>query len=267
MSEAIKEKILPSDITSYDILKTIAVLLMIVDHIGHYFYPDLLWFRAVGRICVPIWFFLVGYSASQRIPATFTIGGVILVAANLITGMAILPLNVLFSMIAARLLTGPCAEMVLKKGLSIWVLSAILFILMIPTYSLVEYGTQGLMLALSGYMIRHRDEFPDKAMVTQYAIFALILFIAIQQILFGFSQQQFIVMTAGILMAGFWLYSFKPRTFPEATRNLPAFCAAAVRFMGRRTLEIYVAHLVLFKLIALHLGDERFDWFRLTWME
>ncbi len=47
-------KILPRDLTSYDLLKTLAVILMIIDHVGHHFFPDEMWFRVVGRLCVPI---------------------------------------------------------------------------------------------------------------------------------------------------------------------------------------------------------------------
>ena len=267
MSETAKGKILPPDVTSYDILKTAAVLLMIVDHIGYYFYsdPEILWFRAAGRICVPIWFFLIGYSASQRIPAIFAIGAVILIAANFVTGLAILPLNVLFTMIAARLLVGPLMEAVFRKRTLIWSLTALLFVLIVPTYSLTEYGTQGLMLAIFGYMMRHRESMPDQRIITQYAVFNLVLFIAIQQILFGFSQPQLVFMAAGVLATGVWLYNFKPETLPRLTGRLGPG-ATLLKFTGRRTLEIYVAHLVLFKFISLYLGDERFQWFRWMWM-
>lgn len=37
-----------------DILKVIAIITMIIDHIGYYLLPDNLWFRAIGRVALPI---------------------------------------------------------------------------------------------------------------------------------------------------------------------------------------------------------------------
>ena len=48
--------------SSYDFIKFVAVVLMVIDHIGYYFFPyDLMW-RSFGRMCVPIWLFLAGYA-------------------------------------------------------------------------------------------------------------------------------------------------------------------------------------------------------------
>ena len=39
---------LPQELTSYDLLKTLAVVTMIIDHIGLYFFPDDVGWRIVG---------------------------------------------------------------------------------------------------------------------------------------------------------------------------------------------------------------------------
>ena len=70
-------KNLPRDLTSYDFLKAVAVLLMVIDHVGFYFYPDQQWFRVFGRLCVPIWFFLIGYARSRDL-SLYLWGGMIL---------------------------------------------------------------------------------------------------------------------------------------------------------------------------------------------
>lgn len=61
-------RMLPREVTSYDLLKCAAVIIMVIDHVGFYFYPENLWFRAVGRIGFPVWFFLVGYARGRDIP-------------------------------------------------------------------------------------------------------------------------------------------------------------------------------------------------------
>lgn len=50
----------------YDYLKILALLTMIVDHIGYYLFPDQLRLRLIGRIAFPIFLFLVGFNSSYR---------------------------------------------------------------------------------------------------------------------------------------------------------------------------------------------------------
>jgi len=57
----------------YDRLKVIAILTMIVDHLGYVFFPvtldwspENLWLRLVGRIAFPIFLFLVGFNGNYK---------------------------------------------------------------------------------------------------------------------------------------------------------------------------------------------------------
>ena len=50
----------------YDWLKVLAVVTMVIDHIGYYLFPDVLGLRLVGRIAFPIFLFLVGVNGSFR---------------------------------------------------------------------------------------------------------------------------------------------------------------------------------------------------------
>lgn len=42
-----------------DILKIIAMLTMLIDHIGYLYYPGVVWLRIIGRIAFPIFAFLI----------------------------------------------------------------------------------------------------------------------------------------------------------------------------------------------------------------
>ena len=95
-------KALPREITSYDLLKTFAVVIMLIDHIGAYFFPEVLWWRAIGRIGFPIWFFLVGHASGRDLPFKLWGSALLLVGANFVTGMAIFPLNALVTIILIR---------------------------------------------------------------------------------------------------------------------------------------------------------------------
>lgn len=265
------QKILPKEITSYDLLKTYAVLLMIADHIGYYFYPDEMWWRVFGRMCVPVWFFLIGYARSRDMGPKLWIGGAILLAGNFLAGMSILPFNILFTMIIVRLMIDSVAKGIFQHEKVFWAVCAMMVVLILPTALLYEYGTQSLIVALYGYMLRHREDMNiSRSLIDRYFAFALVMFVFPQWLMFGtFNNVHFAVLCAGILVVMAALSGFRPQTYPRLTAALPGFAGAALRFTGRRTLEIYVAHLLLFKALGVMTQPDRFvfldwKWFSLT---
>ena len=136
------------NITSYDLLKTFAVIFMVVDHIGMYFFPDDLWWRAAGRACVPVWFFLVGYARGRDLSPKILIGAALLLVANFLAGMPIFPLNVLVTIILIRLILNPLMTTTLSvTGREFWPMAMLLFLLAIPTMLITEYGPQALILS------------------------------------------------------------------------------------------------------------------------
>ncbi len=263
MTDHAAPKKLPFEITTYDLIKSFAVIIMVIDHVGYYFFPDQLWFRAVGRVGFPVWFFLVGYASGRDVPAKLLGGAVILLAANMITGMPLLPLNALVTIIMIRLTIDYIMLPVMQEKISIWAISAVLFVLILPSYVVTEYGTQAIITAMFGYLVRHRAQV-HRDLVLYYMFFALISFVLIQQILFQFDPAQLAVVILGTALIRSLLYNFKPVTLPRLTAHTPWLLKFPIQVMGRRTLEIYVIHLIIFKCIALYLGDDRFELFRIT---
>lgn len=261
------KKVLPAKITSYDLFKCMAVLLMLADHAGYYFFPEENWWRVFGRMCVPIWFFLVGYAKSRDLGLKMWIGAAILVGANFVVGMSIIPLNILASMLAVRLLIDEVMKGALRDERIFWGVVLTMFFLIIPTMFVVEYGTQGLILSVFGYMVRRRDELNiSEKLLNRYFVAAFFMFVVPQFFFFGMTQAQFMVMGMGVMAVMGTLYKFKPAEFPRLTAALPGFVVAAIHFMGRRTMEIYVVHLLLFKFMGAFLEPERFVWFDWKWI-
>ena len=50
----------------YDYLKILALITMLIDHIGYYLFPEILVLRLIGRIAFPTFLFLVGFNGSFR---------------------------------------------------------------------------------------------------------------------------------------------------------------------------------------------------------
>ena len=255
-------KTFPKDLTSYDLLKAVAAIIMVIDHAGYYFFPDDLWFRAIGRIGFPVWFFLVGHARGREIPLRLLIGAGILVAGDMAAGASVFPLNALFTIVFIRLLIDPVMKVALEDARALGAMCLFLFLMVVPSYYVGEYGTQGLIMAMFGYAARHRPRvagFKDeKSVVMALAVVALLSFVVIQQLIFGFTRPEMLAMFVGTMAVIGVLLSFKPANFPALTGKCPRLIAGTVRFMGRRTMEIYVAHLLLFKGLGMIWDPERF---------
>lgn len=252
-------KPLPKELTSYDLLKTFAVVLMIVDHIGFYFFPDDSWWRVAGRMCVPVWFFLIGYANSRDLGPRLWIGAAIVAASDVGAGLYGFPLNILATMAIIRLLIDPLMERAMRSPSHFWGVNTMLFLLIVPTSFVFEYGTHGFILAIFGYLLRRREELTNKELINHYYAFASVSFIGIQTVLFGFEQPQPMVLAIGILAVMAMLLTFKPAVLGRLTAMTPRPLVWLLQLTGRRTLEIYVAHLLIFKIIGIIVSPERFD--------
>lgn len=242
---------LPKDLTSYDVVKTFAVIIMVIDHIGFYFFPDDLWWRAIGRIGFPVWFFLVGHASGRDLPPKLIWCVIILTLANFFAGMPVFALNALVTIALIRVLIDPVMDFALKSEKHLWLMSAGLLVLTVPTSMVADYGTMALITAMFGYLVRHKERVNDDALIMRFMIFALVTFVVLQQLIFGFSTQQFIFVAVGTAAVRMWLYYFKAETYPKLTTLATPPGKLFMRFCGSRTLEIYVVHLLAFKVLAL----------------
>ena len=244
-------KKLPNVVTHLDIIKTFAVIIMIIDHIGFYFFPDQEWWRAIGRIGMPVWFFMVGYARGRDIPNKLLIGALIIVGADFILFRSVFPFNALITIIILRIVIEYVMNFILKTRY-IFILSVfILVFAFVITNMIVEYGSLALLYAMLGYFTRHKGQiinntFFNKIDYIGYCIYTFLIFCILQNAKFHFSEIQFITMSLFTMVMMLVLTNMKPMTFPEIQDlSLKRF----LQFCGRKTLEIYVGHLLLFKVL------------------
>ena len=143
-------KALPQNITSYDLLKAFAVIIMVIDHTGFYFFPSEEWWRAVGRIGFPIWFFLIGYAQGRDLPLKLWAGIGILILSDIVFGLSIVPLSALVTIALIRISIGVIMENCSRNKQALWPFSAILFFLVLPSFYVAEYGTQAMIMGVFG---------------------------------------------------------------------------------------------------------------------
>jgi hypothetical protein len=241
-------KALPNAVTSYDLLKTFAVITMIIDHIGYYFFPEQLEWRVVGRMSMPVWMFLIGYAKTRDIPDVLWIGATILVVANIIVGMPILSLNILFGIILVRLTLDKVAQIMLSSNAFIFLGLVFMVLAFFPTNAIIEYGTFCYMFAIFGFVVRN-NHFSENGLVIFIMTMAL-FYLLLQKIVMGMDQTELYVMGVLVTALIWFLQYFKSKEFTDFTQKAPPLISDTLKFMGRNTLEIYVIHLLAFKIIA-----------------
>jgi hypothetical protein len=182
--------------------------------------------------------------------------------------MSVLPLNALATIIAIRLLIDNVARAATGGRQAFIGICAILLLLIVPTSYGAEYGTLALICALFGYFARHRPTVPDMGVdamgpLTAIMIVMLASFVGMQMITFPFERLQAVLMVGGTFCTTLVLMFFRPAVFPRLSRAVGPAGRWLAHMGGRRTLEIYVLHLVAFKIAMLwHRPDDAalFDW-------
>ena len=256
-------KALPVDITSYDLVKFAALALMIVDHMGHFFFPEEEWLRAIGRLSAPIWLFLIGYAKSRDFSPPLWIGILLLLASGLVFGGPILPVSILGTMLLCRVALDPLMDVIRRAPIALYPVSLLLFFATGATFPFFEYGSVAMLVVMLGYMSRNRDTLPfDRNQFLQYAMLVTAGYFLVQCFLFfAFDFVQNIFVGLGLLIVLLGLTFFQPRYYPEFTAKTPKPLVWIIQTGGRYSLEFYVAHLILFKGIAAYLQTAGYSFF------
>jgi hypothetical protein len=254
-----------------DWLKTVAILLVAVDHIGYFFVENSDWWSVFGRFAAPVFFFLLGYANSKRVPVSWVLLGLLLTTLdswnNDWTWVA--P-NILLSLVFIRVVR-PYVEAGLRKtGLLGFALLVVVLVLIVPfTGEVVEYGSEGWLWALFGLIQRNyvdaqstpKKPWMDRGILSLslseqtclkvMRITAIILAATVaiwqEQIEYLFAPVQLSILTAGMaLLSGIlWQFCRGPSRYQPS-----AVVAVMLRFAGRYTLEIYAIQLAVSEVIV-----------------
>jgi len=244
-----------------DWLKTGAIILVAVDHIGYFFIDDAEWWSVFGRLAAPSFFFLMGYAATRTIPFQWIVIGIFLTLLESSNeGWSWVPLNILISFALVRL-ARPYVEILLQKyhwitvNLLVFGLIAVLHI----SGEIVDYGSSGWLWAFVGLCQRlytdHKSESAKGgmeqnigAMRLAACLAAASVYIWQEQLEFSFSQIQLAIFILGVCILSTIMCRFFRGPSPVQP---PGSINAVVRFSGRHTLEIYAIQLAGSELIIM----------------
>ena len=247
-----------------DWLKTAAIILVAVDHTGYFFIEDAEWWSVFGRLAAPLFFFLLGYARTRTVPFYWIWLSVILTLLdswnNNWTWVA--P-NILLSFALIRLARPYVQTLLQRHSWAAFILLVSVLVAVLPiVVEIVDYGAEGWLWALFGLCQRMyvdggsatgpggtaRSSAPPAQAITQnmglmrlLACFAAaVIYIWQEQMEFSFSQIQLATFIFGLAVLSFSLCLFLRG--PSRIQP-PESIAGAMRFIGRRTLEIYAIQL------------------------
>lgn len=140
----------------YDYIKVLALITMVVDHVGFYIFPEQIRWRVIGRIAFPLFLLLVGYNGSYKSkPYLRVIALLIALVVYTLYGYGILDQvmgNILLVIVLTRVLLGRLTKKPLSWQIAVWVIS----IIATPfAYPFIDYGMMAVSFALIGRWMRH----------------------------------------------------------------------------------------------------------------
>lgn len=247
-----------------DWLKTAAIVLVSIDHFGHFFMQDDLWWAAFGRLAAPTFFFLIGYAQTRTVPLYWIWLGIVLtLLESWNADLTWVAPNILLSFALVRF-ARPYVQIVAQRYgwiAFVLVVGALLAVQPFAT-SIADYGAGGWLWALFGLYQRvyvdgrsaadghgatQSSESPAHAMPEHVGLMRLlacliaaVVYIWQEQQEFSFPQVHFavFVLGVGVLSAGLYLFRRGPSRIQP-----PEAIGAVLRFVGRHTLEIYAIQL------------------------
>jgi hypothetical protein len=244
----------PRAVDNTDWLKTAAIILVAVDHTGYFFIEDADWWSVFGRLAAPPFFFLLGYARTRTVPLYWIWLGVILTLLDSWnTGWTWVAPNILLSFALIRI-ARPYVQILLQRhGWTAFVLLVpVLFAVLPIAANIVDYGAEGWLWALFGlcqcmYVDRANVLIPNVGLMRLLAcVVAAVVYVWQEQLVFWFSQVQLatVILSVCVLSLGLCLFRRGPSCIQP-----PEPIAGALRFIGRRTLEIYAIQLAGSELI------------------
>jgi len=246
-----------------DWLKTAAIFLVVVDHLGYFFIADAAWWSVVGRLAAPLFFFMLGYAETRTVPLRWIwLGGILTLLDSSNTGWTWVAPNILFSLAFIRVARPYVKTFMQHHGWAAFaLLVSALFAVLPIVANIVDYGAEGWLWALLGLCQRmyvdgtaKSSATPATAMMQNLGLLRLlaclvaaVVYVWQEQIVFSFSQIQLaaVILGIGVLSLCLCLFQRGPSRIQP-----PEFIASALRYTGRHTLEIYAVQLAGSELIV-----------------
>jgi hypothetical protein len=140
-----------------DLLKVLALIIMLVDHIGLYIYPENIWLRIAGRFAMPIFAFYAGYNFKGKLRHMIWICGIVIVAAWKYSYGIIIP-NILIDLAIGQLYLLYAGKSIMSNERKFLIHFISMLAISPITIYILDYGTITIAYMMIGFMIANRSE-------------------------------------------------------------------------------------------------------------
>jgi len=224
---------------SWDALKLLALILMFIDHSGHFFFTDEKWLRAIGRGAAPIFLFLGGFAASYRFKwDLFALALLMSVSDFLLTGH-LRTQNILFTILGCRMIFAWLERRgrIIERPWEWYIGSLALFMSIFAAH----YGSFGMLFAISGYLKRRRQHYPP-ALPRHFLILSFVTYGCYTQLFSQFSMPSLLLMV--ITLYGVWRLLDRLAIHDVQPVGIPPSLLRTAKLISYYSGYIYAFHLI-----------------------
>lgn len=220
-----------------DFLKTIAIIAMVIDHLGLYFFPEYEIMRVIGRTAMPLFCFFSGYNFHDKPKFKILICGVALYIFTTILFKQFTTTNILIP-----IFIGQCYLYFFHNNLKSFFYSGYchviaLGVLWCVTWIFIDYGTLVLAIMVLGYIAKH-----DSVNIRLALLISVILSLFHTIAVFEFSDI-YVIMAISLGLAEYILIIMKDFNQPISVN---------LRIISRYSIYIYCIHLALIQFIFVY---------------
>ena len=240
------------EVNTHDLMKVFAISVMIIDHVGLYLLDNEVWFRIIGRLAAPLFFFLVGYSTSNYFRRDLLLLGGLLFAVNFFFDEPKYFMNILLNFICIKFVLGYWKSLPYREndkieavtGLKLETDNRLTLVFLglafgnLVVYNYLEYGLLGLSYAIAGVLVRTGHD-----MRAVWIICCIAQGYMIERTILEPQGLELVLMLAVYVFIGiiFYIYRFTTVQVADPWRGF-------LIHYSRLSLEIYVIHLALLKI-------------------
>jgi hypothetical protein len=230
-------------------LFALTIAIMLVGHTALFFVPDNLWLRIADRIFIPVLLISIGYNIGHKIGWSIYIGAALIMAGQIFVTYGP-PINILAIFIALKFFLDPFVKLISRNKILFWGVNFVMAFVSPFVNLLFEYGTLAIIMATAGWINRNRDEVKTVTTILEYYIFSYFSFLWFTWIVFGFSSLQMLCIALGVGLVMYLLLDYKTLILNSLKRKPKDVIEKICTFMARKSLEIYVFHVLFYMLIV-----------------
>lgn len=231
----------------YDYLKILALVTMIIDHVGYFLYPEMIWLRVVGRVAFPLFLVLVGYNCSYRQRRSLRLPVIIIQLLIWIAYRQWYAADPMIQILLVIASTRVVLQILQQKSLVLQGLTFLCSLILTPLLAdAVDYGMLGVSFGILGLWMRTRS----LLFATRASAWLIIVYM-----LFMIADRWFPEQTRGVLafLGLLLVVCFVSLAKNNTVYRIGAIVDRGVLRVSTHALRIYIVHWLLLFVLAQYL--------------